>query len=288
MDWKTAGDLLASLRSTLDYLQAQTRALEERIRELEASAPPVNTPPKGPASTEPQGSKVLFSWDPQGGAQVREIYTRLHPEKGAGGAAEIRFGPSGAVCQVHSPGYRAEIGSKTKGLGTFHPDPFREHLVYEWTQALTGHWPTHEHKIIIFQIHATPDKEEKGVTRHPPVSLGVWKGKYYIRVRSQEAQTGKSGKIEDEKYLDAPVIIGKDVDWRAEAFWNPRGKDGYFRLFQNGSRVYAYEGRTAYEDTLGPFAKTGIYVASWKTQRGKDWNREVIIRRMRILRSERR
>jgi hypothetical protein len=60
-----------------------------------------------------------------------------------------------------------------------------------------------------------------------------------------------------------PIERCRWTDWRFAITWS-RNDDGAIEAWKDGAAIVRYSGPTAYDNTLAPYMKFGIYVPEWK------------------------
>lgn len=130
---------------------------------------------------------------------------------------------------------------------------------YGFSTLLPKDWIEDNQWTILAQWHASPDKSLGEPWRSPPLALEVKGSDVRINTRSDSRQLSPKkipskfvwrGKLDD--------IRGQWTDWVFHVKWS-YNNDGFLQVWQDGNLIVDYKGPIGYNDTKGPYFKTGIY-----------------------------
>ncbi len=135
---------------------------------------------------------------------------------------------------------------------------------------------TDSKRTILHQWHGSPDPEDD--TQDVPFMLRAQDNQVGIVVSSIPERVGGSKGTEELLY-DEPIVRGAWEKWKFEiAFhWEQRADyPSYLRAWRNGAQIVDYTGAIGFNDSIGPYAKWGIY--HWLPTNGSRTNKTVYFR----------
>lgn len=158
-----------------------------------------------------------------------------------------------------SGGYRAELWSGNSVYGQDFWYGFSYYLPSDWVADPNTSW------LNLAQWHTTPDDGEIGSS--PPIALRISNNSWLLRRYESKVSCYtpimNSSEVEyDDIYNGTNIFsdgsVGNWTDWVFNIKFSC-GSDGYIKAWKNGVQVLDYTGVTAYNDSLGPYFKTGVY-----------------------------
>jgi Polysaccharide lyase len=155
---------------------------------------------------------------------------------------------------------RAEIRAKAHYMG----DYFR----YEFEMQIDNAWIFDDIPVTVTQWHAVPDRwlGETGVA--PPLRIIV-KGNQYVITQQWDAKKISRFLNQSAQPEGGIVLWSGDIhpgvweSWRFEVRWAYQGEVGITQIWRNNTLVASRNGPNAYNDSLAPFFKIGIYIPTW-------------------------
>ncbi len=161
--------------------------------------------------------------------------------------------------------YRSELRGKDAGLTNNIPNNIQFNVGF--TLHVPPDWLPDTHHEIIWQLHATEDPAEAGLSSHPPLSLRIINNKFYVQLYHSTSSVSYQGK--DLVTIPASSqfgIITAGNSYAIAISYKLSGGNlgtGNFSISLDGTPQYSYSGPLAYDDQVGAYMKFGIYKNPW-------------------------
>lgn len=166
--------------------------------------------------------------------------------------------PTDVVCRG-----RAEIRTERVKLNS--------EYTYSWSFKIPqSQMNTESINGIFGQLHSKPNLDLGEEWRSPVLSIGINKGRIYLRIVSDSRQISDSYPYVNFVSWEEEFEKGKWYNFILKIRWNyEENGDGYVKAWLSKEndfykKITDYKGPTGYNDPEGPYLKFGIYNSSWK------------------------